>query len=373
MNWIDRQDAFDEAFTRISQQPQIAVDTEADSLHSYFDKVCLIQISVPDEDFIIDPLTGVDLKRFGEVLGDPAVLKLFHGGDYDLRILNRDFGFTVRNLIDTSVAAQLLGYEGIGLAALLDRHFAVKVNKTHQRADWSMRPLSPDMLQYAATDTHYLIELAAKLRVELEALGRWEWAVEEFARLENVRYREVTDEDVQPWRKLKNISGLDRRSLAILRDLHQWRDALARKADRPPFKIIGNDSIVEIAKARPVTTRELASTPSVARYHADRYGRDIVAIVKHGMEIPEEELPEKNEPKPWIRDKALEARIERLKRVRDRFAKELKIDPSVLGARHILASVATAGTLDVPNMREWQKRLMGEALLAAIEPEKKLF
>jgi ribonuclease D len=373
MNWIDRQEPFDAALTRIGNQPQIAVDTEADSLHSYFDKVCLIQISIPEEDFIIDPLTGVNLQRFGEVLANPSVLKLFHGGDYDLRILNRDFGFTVRNLIDTSVAAQLLGYEGIGLAALLDRHFGVKLNKTHQRADWSMRPLPPDMLQYAATDTHYLIALAAKMREELEALGRWEWALEEFARLENVRYREVTDEDVQPWRKLKNISALDRRSLAILRDVHQWRDALARKADRPPFKIIGNDSIVEIAKAKPATVRDLAQTPLVARYHADKYGRDLVAIVKHALEIPEADLPEKNDPKPWIRDKALEARIERLKRVRDRYAKELRIDPSILGARHILASIATAGTLDVPNMREWQKRVMGEALLAAIEPEKKLF
>ena len=211
------------------------------------------------------------------------------------------------------------------------------------------------------------------MREELQALGRWEWALEEFARLENVRYREVTEEDVQPWRKLKNISGLDRRSLAILRDLHQWRDALARKADRPPFKIIGNDSIVEIAKAKPATVRELAQTPAVARYHADRFGRDIINTVKRGLEIPEAELPEKNEPKPWIRDKALEARVVRLKRVRDRFAKELKIDPSVLGARHILASIATTGTLDVPNMREWQKRIMGDALLAAIEPDRKLF
>jgi len=373
LNWIDRQEPLDAAMARLATESQIAVDTEADSLHSYFDKVCLIQISVPDDDFIIDPLQRVDLARFGELLADPAILKVFHGGDYDLRIMNRDFGFTVRNLVDTSVAAQLLGYEGIGLAALLDKHFGVKLNKTHQRADWSMRPLSQDMLDYASTDTHYLIALAAKLREELEALGRWEWAVEEFARLENVRYRETTEEDVQPWRKLKNISGLDRRSLAIARDLHQWRDALARKADRPPFKIIGNDSLVEIAKGRPATVRDLAHTTAVSRYHADRYGREIVSIVKHALEIPEAELPDKNEPKPWIRDKALEARIERLKRVRDKYAKELKIDPAVLGARHILAAVATAGTLDVPNMREWQKRVMGDALLAALEPEKKLF
>lgn len=372
MKWVADQPALDETIDRVAAEPQLAVDTEADSLHSYFDKVCLIQLSVPGDDFIVDPLAGVDLARFGALLADPSVQKVLHGGDYDLRILNRDFGYTVSNLIDTSVCAQLLGYEGIGLAALLDRHFGLKLNKTHQRADWSMRPLPPDMLEYAATDTHYLIELAAKLRVELEALGRWEWAVEEFARLEQVRYRENEDE-AENWRKLKNISTLDRRSLAVVRDLHHWRDALARKADRPPFKIIGNDAIVEIAKAKPETHRDLARIAAVSRYHADRYGRDIVNAVRKAMEVPEAELPDKNEPKPWIRDKALENRINRLKTVRDRYAKELKIDPAVLGARHILAAVATAGTLDVPNMREWQKKVMGDALLAALQPERKLF
>ena len=374
MKWIDRQDALDQAMARVASHPKVAVDTEADSLHSYFDKVCLIQISIPDEDLIIDPLVRVDLSKFGEILGDPAITKVFHGGDYDLRILHRDFNFTVRNLIDTSICAQLLGYEGLGLAALLDRHFGVKLNKQHQRADWSMRPLSADMLAYAAMDTHYLAALAEKLQEELTALGRWEWAVEEFARLENVRHREVTEEDAgESWRKLKNIAGLDRRSLAIIRDLHEWRDALARKADRPPFKIIGNDTIVDIAKEKPPTHRELTQLRSLSRYHADRYGREIASIVKRAMEIPEAELPERNEPKPWIRDKQLENRINRLKTVRDKYARELKIDPSVLGARHILAAVATAGTLDVPTMREWQKRVMGEELLRALQPEPKLF
>jgi ribonuclease D len=372
MKWIDRQEKLDEAMERLAPEPQIAVDTEADSLHSYFDKVCLIQLSVPGEDLIVDPLSEVELTRFGALLENPAIIKVLHGGDYDLRIMNRDFGFTVRNLIDTSVCAQLLGYEGIGLAALLDRHFGVKLNKTHQRADWSMRPLPPDMLEYAATDTHYLIPLAAKLREELEALGRWEWALEEFSRMENVRYREV-DEEAETWRKLKNIGNLDRRSLAIIRDLHGWRDALARKADRPPFKIIGNDSLVEIAKAKPQTSRELAGVATVSRYHADRFGREILAIVRKTMEIAEADLPERNESKPWIRDKALENRINRLKTIRDRYAKELKIDPAVLGARHVLSAVATANSLDVPNMREWQKAVMGEALLKALEPEKKLF
>ena len=373
MKWIDRQDALDAALERVNSHGQIAVDTEADSLHSYFDKVCLIQISLPDEDLIVDPLVRVDLTKFGQILADPAITKVFHGGDYDLRILHRDFDFTVQNLIDTSICAQLLGYEGLGLAALLDRHFGLKLNKTHQRADWAMRPLPPDMLDYAATDTHYLIELAAKLRVELEALGRWEWAVEEFSRLEQVRYRESEDE-MEGWRKLKNIGQLDRRSLAIIRDLHNWRDALARKADKPPFKVMGNDQIVEISKAKPQTHRDLAHVPNLSRYYADRYGRDLVNIVRKALEIPEADLPAKNEPKPWIRDKALENRINRLKAVRDRYAAELKIDPAVLGARHILAAVAAAGTLDVPNMREWQKQVMGDALLAALQPaDRKLF
>lgn len=372
MKWIDQQDALDSALTSFASAPQIAVDTEADSLHSYFDKVCLIQISTPGEDVVVDPLAKIDLQKFGVLLADPAITKVLHGGDYDLRIMNRDFGFTVRNLIDTSVCAQLLGYDGIGLAALLERHFGVKLNKVHQRADWSMRPLRPDMLEYAAMDTHYLIELAAKLHGELEALGRWEWAIEEFARMESIRFRE-TEDDAEPWRKVKGIGGLDRRSLAIVREIHQWRDKLARKADRPPFKVLGNDTIVELAKARPVSQRDLTQLGGVSRYHSDRHGRELAALVRQVMELPEEALPERGESKTWVRDKALESRIDRLKRVRDRFAKELTVDPAVLAPRHVLAAVATTGALDAPAMREWQKKIMGDALLAALQPERKLF
>jgi ribonuclease D len=372
VKWIDRQDALESALARAGAETQVAVDTEADSLHSYFDKVCLVQITIAEEDLIVDPLAGVDLKPFGELLANPDVTKVFHGGDYDLRILHRDFGYVVRNLIDTSICAQLLGYEGLGLAALLDRHFGVKLNKTHQRADWSMRPLPPDMIEYAALDTHYLIALAAKLREELIALGRWEWALEEFSRLESVRYRE-TEDDGETWRKVKNIGNLDRRSLAIVRGLHQWRDRQARKADRPPFKVMGNEMIVEIAKERPQAVRELAQIKAVPRYHVDRFGRDLVGVVREAMAIGEAELPERNEPKPWIRDKALEARVNKLKTVRDRVARELKIDGSVLAPRHVLTAVATGGNLDVPAMREWQKQLLGDAFLEALRPEAKLF
>ena len=365
MIFIDQQEPLDRAMQRVAAQPVVAVDTEADSLHSYFDKVCLIQMSIPGEDLIVDPLKKLDLGRFGAVLGDRGVRKVLHGADYDLRILNRDFGYTLANLVDTSICAQLLGYEAIGLAALLERHFAVQLDKSHQRADWAMRPLPRNMLEYAATDTRYLIALAEKLRAELEALGRWEWALEEFARLENVRYeKEETDE---PFRRMKGLGGLDGRTLAVVQRLYDFRDSLARKADRPPFKIFSNEIILETARARPATLPELENVKPLGASQRARYGRDFVRIVREALALDEGALPQKSESKPWQRDKALEARVNKLKAARDRIVKELKIDPAVLAPRHVLTAVAEAGTLDVPAMREWQKRVVGAALLAALK------
>jgi ribonuclease D len=365
MIFIDQQQPLDAAMTRAAAQPVVAVDTEADSLHSYFDKVCLIQMSVAGEDLIIDPLKKLDLGGFGALLAERKTQKVLHGADYDLRILNRDFGFTIANVVDTSICAQLLGYEAIGLAALVERHFGVQLDKSHQRADWAMRPLPRNMLEYAATDTRYLIALAEKLRAELEALGRWEWAVEEFARLENVRYEK--EETEEPFRRLKGLGGLDRRTLAIVQRLYDYRDALARKADRPPFKIFSNEIIIESAKAKPKTAAELEAVKALPPSHRQRYGRDIVRIVRESQALSEDALPQKPESRPWMRDKALESRVNKLKAARDKVVKELKIDPAVLAPRHVLTAIAEAGTLDVPAMREWQKRVVGDALLAALK------
>lgn len=367
MNWIDRQDPLDSALGRVAAERVVAIDTEADSLHSYFDKVCLIQISTSEEDYVVDPLAKVRLDRFGEILANPGITKILHGADYDLRILNRDFGFTTTNLIDTMICAQLLGYEAFGLAALLERHFSLKVNKTHQRADWAMRPLPADMLEYAAMDTRFLVPLADKLRAELDALGRWEWAVEEFSRLEAIRFREVPEED-EAWRRMKNIGTLDRRSLAILRNLHGWRDALARRADRPPFKIIGNDALLEISSKKPVDAAALAALKSVSAYHRGRYTGEILGHVRAGLELAEADLPQRNEAKPWNRDRELENRITKLKKVRDKIAAELKIDPGLLAPRHVLTAIATTGSLDdIPALRNWQKKVAGEALIQALQ------
>ena len=383
MIFIDTQQDFDAAMGRVAAQPVVALDTEADSLHSYFDKVCLIQMSIPGEDMIIDPLCKFDLAKFGEILADRGITKILHGADYDLRILNRDFGFTIANLVDTMICSQLLGYEAFGLAALLDRHFGFKVDKKHQRADWAMRPLPPDMLEYAATDTRHLIALAARLRDELTALGRWEWAVEEFGRQEQIRFNEK-DGDEEPFRRLKGLGALDRRSLAVVRGLYDFRDGLAREADRPPFKIFGNDLIFELARVKPTSAQEFNSIKGVSGYHRGRFGKDIVRLVKEAMSIPDDELPEKSESKTWLRDREMETRIDRMKKARDKIAKELKVDASVLAPRHVLVSVAEAqpqepADLDrVPIMRNWQKALLGQALIDALSsgikpPQTKLF
>ncbi|HEY0591229.1 MAG TPA: ribonuclease D [Thermoanaerobaculia bacterium] len=370
MKWISDQGSFDAAIARIGAAKEFAIDTEADSLHSYFDKVCLIQITAAGEDYVIDPLAKIDLAALGILLADPSIRKVLHGADYDLRILNRDFGFALRNLNDTMVCAQLLGYEAIGLAALLQRHFGLAVDKSHQRADWAQRPLSAEMLAYAATDTRHLIELAAILRRELEALGRWEWATEEFERLEQIRFIPTVDEE--GWRKLKGCSRLERRPLAAVKRLHGWRDRVARELDRPPFKVLGNEPILEIAMQLPRTEEALGRIKGLVSWHLRKWGSELLAITEEVAGLPEEALPEKVPTKPWFRDKEQERIVDALKRARDHVAKDLRIDSAILAPKHVLSAVADVDPahpdqLDsIPAMRRWQKALLAAPLLHAL-------
>ena len=372
MKWIDEQAPLEAAMHTIERSDRIAVDTEADSLHSYFDKVCLIQITDARDDYIIDPLGTVELSAFGRILADSSRTKIFHGADYDLRILQRDFGFQVVNLVDTMVCAQLAGYEAVGLAALLKRHFGLEVDKSHQRADWAMRPLSEQMILYAALDTHYLIELADIMREQLTSLGRWEWALEEFARLEQIRFREA-EASGEPWRKLKGLARLERINLAALARLHGWRDQRARELDRPPFKVIGNEALIEIARTLPTNKEELSRIKGVSGYHLARNGAEILSNVRDAVKSPEESWPEKTQPREWIRDRSVEKRTEKLKKVRDRIAGDLKIDGAILAPRHVLTAIASLKPAaieelsEIAGLRTWQRDLAGAAFLEALK------
>jgi len=369
MKWIDTVSGLDDVVNEVMACEVVGVDTEADSLHSYFEKVCLIQISTPSTDFLIDPLT-VDPAPLGDSFSNPAIVKLFHGADYDLRITNRDFGFTTRSLVDTMVCAQLLGEEGWGLAALLKKYFDVDLDKRHQRADWAKRPLSASMAQYAAMDTRHLAALASELQQRLEARERWSWALEEFERLEAIRHE--PEEDTERYRRLKGAGRLGRRGLAALERLWLWRDQIARNRDVPPFKVIGNDTLVGIAEALPRDIDALKSIKSMGAVHLSRYGPRISSILSEVQDLAEEELPERKSSTTWIRDKRTERCVERLKNARNAVAEELGVDPSILSPKHVLLAIATSGAsqLDdlnaIPALRRWQKDVLGAKMLAEL-------
>jgi len=363
MKLINQQTEFDEVLANVVRHDRVAIDTEADSLHSYFDKTCLVQISTPDIDAVVDPLSKISLTKFGEILANPAIQKVLHGADYDLRILDRDFKFHITSLFDTMVASQLLGYEGVGLAALLKRHFEVELDKSHQRADWARRPLPDSMLKYATLDTRYLLRLSDILRAELEALGRWEWAKEEFERLELIRFREP-EEDLEAFRKLKGIQKMEPRQLAALARLHRWRDGRARKRDVPPFRIIRNESMIEIACLLPTDVEALKRIKGIDPRMLERAAPEIVLLMEEALALDEDALPQQTETKKWNRDKELERRIDSLKSARDAVAAELKIDTSILAPKHLLTAIATrkARTEDelkeVPLLRRWQREVL---------------
>lgn len=349
-----------EALVRQVGRGPVALDTEADSLHHYPEKVCLVQLHFGGAPYLLDPLAGLDLAALGPLLADRGVLKIFHGADYDLRVLQRDFGLEVRGLFDTMVAARLVGERAFGLAALLERHFGVHLDKSHQRADWSRRPLPPAMILYAALDTRYLEDLAGKLTGELERLGRTRWAEEEFRRLETVRWND--EPDAEAYRRIKGSARLGRRGLAALKELVACREAEARRRGRPPFKVLSNDALLRVAGELPASESELDGLPTAWR--SGRLARSLLAAVRAARELPETELPELRSGRRPAKNAVREARLRRLRRERDALAASLGIESSVLAPRSVLERAVDALEAgqrpeDVPDLRVWQAGLLG--------------
>src|SRR6186997_95586 len=288
-SYLDQPAAVDRFLDEISHVQEIALDTEGASFHRFLDRIYLLQISTRDRSAIIDPLPIGSPEKLGKLLLDRNVETVFHDADYDLRLLHQDYGWHVTNLFDTRIAAQLLGIKSFGLAALLEQFFDVKLDKKHQRADWSMRPLTPDMLEYAAQDTRYLLQLRDHMKSELQRRGRWHWAEEEFARLEGTRWE--AEAEMESFLRLKGARDLTRRELAVLREVVNWRDTVAAQLDRATFRVMGNEVLLELARLSPRSVSELAAIKGMPKGMIDRGGADIVAAVRRGMEAPEAELP----------------------------------------------------------------------------------
>ena len=282
---IGSQAELEALFTRLRGAPLLAVDTEAASFHRFTDRVYLLQISSRDETAIVDPLAVESLAPLAEVLADPAVEVVFHDADYDLRLIDREYGYRAANLFDTRIAAQLLNEPGVGLAALLEKYLGVRLDKRFQRADWSARPLSPPMLEYAAADTRHLALLRDILRGQLEARGRLAWAQEEFALLEDIRWSPPNGEP--GWLRLKGAKALKPRELAILRELFEWREGLAQRSDRATFRILNNEPMVTWPNIRlrtwPHSRRSRASAASRQSAAARTFWRRSSAVSRFRM------------------------------------------------------------------------------------------
>jgi ribonuclease D len=367
--------AVGELFHTMAGTSIVALDTEAASFHRYHDRIYLIQLSAAGVNAVIDPLGAGDLSAVGQLLANPSVEKVFHDAAYDLRLFDRQYGYHARRLFDTRIAAQFLNEPGIGLGALLEKYFGLRPDKRFQRADWSARPLSPAMLDYAAGDTSHLVELRDILLQQLRGLGREEWVAEEFYRLEDIRWTAPDADPDEGFRRLKGVRALDRRQAAVLQAVYAWRERMAASLDRAPFRIAGNEVLFELAR-HPVETRaELARVKGLGRDMLERRGDEILAAIGHAMALPDEELPRFERARRWEVDPEFDARVERLKQVRNRLAQELQLAPGVLCPNGTLEAVARAAPDELaaleklPEVRSWQVRVMGNQLLEAVKEQ----
>ena len=368
--WIDTPEGVREAADRCAVASRIALDTEADSMHSYFHKVCLIQVSANGHHMVIDPLAvePSDLRPLWEVVSDPALPVLMHGADYDIRILDRDYGVRIAGLQDTQIMAQLLGEEKTGLAALLEKELEIRLDKRYQRANWGRRPLNAGQLAYAAADTAHLGDLADRLRARLEELGRWEWAREDFLKLEGVR-NSTADPDPIVFERIKGARGLRGAARDRLFSLHQWRDQQARSRDIPPFKILGNKPLLAMAEKPPSDLEQLGELEGVGPNAVRRWGRDLLRLINRPRRAPKRV----RSPRPPTPDAAERKRLKRMLATRDAKAEELGIQAGLLCSRGAAEAVSshkplctTVRDLAEAGFEGWRLEVLGDAFLEAI-------
>jgi len=354
--------------SELENERVIAVDLEADSMHNYREKVCLLQFSTPSRTVLVDPLSVDDLSCLQTVLADPAIRKIFHAADYDIRCLYRDFSLEVCGLFDTMICCQFLGEEKVGLAAILNKYFGVTLDKRYQRADWSKRPLAGKMVAYAAADTRYLHELASLLEEQLKEKNRLSWVAEEFERLEKVRH---TDSNGPLFFKAKGAWNLHGHQLAALEGLLQWRDAEACRLDRPLFKIIDTQTLVALAQHNPTNLADLHKIALPARLLV-KNGRQWLEIIKQARSLPQEKLPVFPPPTKVVDNQPTRQRLRLLKKWRTGKALELGLDPGIMINSTLLEEIArhppaqVTDLLNFETLKNWQRGALGPEIIAIL-------
>lgn len=321
--WVDQPSTFEKMIADLSKQSRIAVDTESNSLHAFREQVCLVQFSTPDTDYILDPFVFDELNALAPLFSDPKIEKIFHAAEYDLICLKRDFNFQFANIFDTMYAARVLGYQFVGLDNMLADKLDVKVDKKHQKADWGARPLTAAQIDYARFDTHYLFQLRDILEKELEEKQRLQLAREDFARACRV---DLPKEKVNgaSWRRFSARKDVSTRELTILRELCGFRDQVAERMDRPPFKVVDDETLLAIARNLPEKDVDLAGI-GLSPKQIKLWGVEILHAVQRGVEAPLVAREQSRRPQD-----AMLRRLEKLKNWRKLVAKETGVESDII-------------------------------------------
>jgi ribonuclease D len=355
----------------LEREPLLGIDLEADSMYHFQEKVCLIQLATARRNVIIDTIAVRDLAPLKPVFRNPDILKVFHGADYDVRSLYRDFEIRINALFDTQLACRFLGFKETGLEAVLKNTFDVSVDKKYQRKDWSLRPLPAGMLAYAAADVRYLLPLAEQLEAELAAQDRLAWVKEECRLLSKVRPSAADEGPL--FLGCKGAGRLDPRGLAVLENLLKLRRQLACRKDRPPFKVFNPDTLLALAVARPEAREALEQARILSATQMERHGREVLAAIQKGMELPASQLPRYPRQKSKTISAVVSNRIQALRSWRESQARRLKIDPSLICSKATMGALAERRPLkiedlaDLDGLKQWQRKAFGKEILAALQ------
>ena len=368
--WVDNDTSLNFALKLLSDATRVSVDLEADAMHHYPEKICLLQLATDKNAILIDPLAIKDLECLSPLFENDNVLKIFHGGDFDVRSLYRDFGITVKNLFDTQIACRFLGETETSLEALIRMHFGIQIDKKYQKSDWSQRLLPEDMKAYALADVIYLGRLQEVLQKKLEEKDRLFWVKEEFEHLCSVRPQ---SEEGFLFLRFKGAGLLKPRELAVLEKLLCWRQETALRMDLPPYKILGSETILKLISHLPLNMMSLEQTDFLSKRQQERWGKQIVATILEARELPSKNWPKYPKHPRKVMSGRVKERTKRLKEWRDITAANLEIaDVSVIASKAMLVNVAELenATIEdlytVAGIRNWQITVFGEELLRVI-------
>ena len=343
--WIDQPQHLRHAAEELASQQILAIDTESNSLYAYQEQVCLVQISTRLKDYLIDARALPDLSPLAEIFNSDRILKVFHAAEYDLICLFRDYGFRFNFIFDTMLAARILGFQHVGLGALLEKYFGVQMNKKYQRADWGKRPLKPEMLEYARQDSHYLIALQEQLRAELVAADLLDLAVEDFTRL-TIGIEDTTETCADDFWKIHGARDLSPEKAAVLKALCNFRESVAKAQNKPSFKVLSNQTLIELATACPKHQADLLERSTLHERQVRRYGPGLLVAVQEGLQAPPEHLPDHVRPRNSVLN-----RMEILQEWRKETGKALGVPSDVVMPRDVLCRIARANPRDLSTLK----------------------